>query len=116
MRSTLFFEFPFFLRLVFVHQKPTALRPSFSIAENLPEESRLLYPKGETDRKTKNSRSWNKVEMLFKSLLKFALLGLPESERKWFAVCRGAEPSASVLVQNQPFLQRDTNSALWTET
>lgn len=36
------------------HQKPMALRPSHSTAENLPEEKRLLCPKG----------SWQKVNSL----------------------------------------------------
>lgn len=64
-------SFVCFVSFVVFHQKPMALRPSYSTAENLPEEKqRLLYPKG----------SWQKVSQ---SLNIVALQVPPISSLAW---------------------------------
>lgn len=115
--------FFFFFSFVF-HQKPMALRPSYSTTENLPEENRLLYPKGSWQKKKKTPWSLNIVALQVPpiSSLPISLVSLLElnptdrKERTWFIWAEEQSHQRWHLYRINHSYQRERDSALWTET
>lgn len=115
--------FPFF-RFVF-HQKPMALRPSCSTAENLPEESRLLYPRGRRQENTKTHDLWIKWRCSSSPSPRprfspSSSIGF--TKRKWFvmswgsrAISIGTCTESTIPTEGQKLSPLDWNLIFYTE-